>query len=258
MTLADVTITQVHTVTVTSSLALAVSYVEVTVTVSQHSQATLAHSASLSQAQSVTSLASLRATSTTADVSLSRTTLSAAASASAQWQTYSSSLGTNLGLAIGIPMAVVALVAVLCVGWVIYRKVRSRLRDVLTEQRDWAADGTSSDGWVAQPEAPKRTLLNRLSRIVEWPASPASLRPPILRRFHLLAAGKLPPPPTPPPEKPDATRVVARPYTKRLGDELTLVAGQKVKLIKMHLDGWALVNLDGAEGVVPMACLKRP
>lgn len=274
----DITIVRIKTLTVTSSLSLDVSYLDVTLTVTQTAltqdaltQAVVTQyvsSTSLAQssllATDTLSLPSLSEdlTSSTVALSLASTTHSAISTSSASWESYSSSLDTNLGLAIGIPMAVVALVAVLCIGWIIFRKMRSRLRDVLTvekEKSEWRppSDGSTTLGWVPQPEPPKRTLLNRLSRIMDWPASPASFCPPILRRFHLLAPTELPVPPTPP-EKPSATRVVVRPYTKRLGDELSIVTGQTVQLHKNHLDGWALVSLDGEEGVVPMACLKRP
>lgn len=257
----DITIIRVETRTVTSRLSLTVSYVDITVTVPALSQSTLSQ-ALLSQITLLAVDASVSEVSRTLASSLASTTQGGMTLSSAAWESYSSSLDTNLGLAIGIPMAVVALVAVLCAGWIIFRKVRSRLHDVVAVEKKWraAADGSGSLGWVSRPDVPKRTLLNRLSRIVEWPASPGSFCPPILRRFHLLGADKQPVTPTPPPppaEKPSATRVVVRPYAKRLGDELSIVAGQTVTLLRAHLDGWALVSVDGAEGVVPMACLKR-
>lgn len=271
----DITIVRVQTLTVASSLSLTVSYVDVTLTVTAltdtaQSQITLtqADSSSLSTALSLMSLLLAILSPTTLSIasetlaSLSSGTQSAMSLTSASWETYSSSLDTNLGLAIGIPMAVVALVAVVCVGWIIFRKVRSRLRDVLKLEKEQASlhaltEGSSSVEWAGRPELPRSKFLNRLSRIVDWPASPTSFCPPILRRFHLLGPAQLPVPPTPP-EKPNATRVVVRPYTKRLGDELSLVVGQTVRLLKSHLDGWALVSHDGVQGVVPQSCLGRP
>ncbi|CAH2352937.1 hypothetical protein CLIB1423_08S04434 [[Candida] railenensis] len=50
---------------------------------------------------------------------------------------------------------------------------------------------------------------------------------------------------------------VIRPYEKVLDDEVTLVVGEKVRILKTHTDGWCLVSKeDNSRGVVPKLCLR--
>lgn len=46
-------------------------------------------------------------------------------------------------------------------------------------------------------------------------------------------------------------------YSKRLTDELSLCAGEKVTLKKIHADGWVTVEVGSSLGLVPMICLKK-
>lgn len=261
--LSDTTIIRILTLTVTSSLQQAESFVQVTLTVPVLPTSTQPVNPILltsSEQQPVNYYASTSGSSytpSTSTASSALTTMRVLSATPLPWKPMSKSLNSNLGLAIGIPMAVVAAVILACVAWLVMRKVHGQLPDVLAvEKTSWRPTSPGSKGLGPRPDPPKRTFLNRLSRILDWPASPATFCPPILRRFHLLASDKLPNPP-PPPEKPAVSRVVVRSYTKRLADELSLLVGQSVEVIQTHLDGWALVRVDGNEGVVPMACLGR-
>lgn len=50
---------------------------------------------------------------------------------------------------------------------------------------------------------------------------------------------------------------VIRPYEKVLDDEVTLVVGEKVRILRTHTDGWCLVSKeDSSRGVVPKLCLR--
>ena len=57
----------------------------------------------------------------------------------------------------------------------------------------------------------------------------------------------------------DDIYTVVKPYVKRLNDELTICVGDKLKISKIHSDGWATVKMVDAEnsGVVPLMCVRK-
>lgn len=144
----------------------------------------------------------------------------------------------------------------------------------------------------------KPGLLSRLSRIVV-PDLPMEFRSPMfLRRFNLLASERNAKPradsvsqgvslsdfpnkqlPVVPPliytyearstsgslhdllstQTSEPLYQVVKPYVKRLSDELTVCVGEKVKIVKLHSDGWANVKMVSNEetGVIPLMSLRK-
>ncbi|RKP29453.1 hypothetical protein METBISCDRAFT_24202 [Metschnikowia bicuspidata] len=128
----------------------------------------------------------------------------------------------------------------------------------------------------------KNGFLKRLSRII-MPDSPMDFKSPLfLRRFNLSAPERkeafnrdypnkqLPSVPPiiytydPAAKKEDLGSeddiyTVVKPYVKRLNDELTICVGEKLKISKIHSDGWATVKMVGGEnsGVIPLMCVRK-
>ncbi|OBA22967.1 hypothetical protein METBIDRAFT_95463 [Metschnikowia bicuspidata var. bicuspidata NRRL YB-4993] len=139
----------------------------------------------------------------------------------------------------------------------------------------------------------KPTFLKRISRLINVPESPLEFKSPLfLRRFHLLSnkydaesderqEKELPKSPATTPDElslghvaetgfperkasskrgvPELKYVVIKPYTRRLGDELTVSIGEQVSIVDHHSDGWAAVKLTetGEVGVIPLMCVKK-
>lgn len=49
---------------------------------------------------------------------------------------------------------------------------------------------------------------------------------------------------------------VQRPFVPNLSDELSVVIGDKVKIIKVFDDGWALVQKMTSKGLIPIDCMR--
>lgn len=224
----------------------------------------------------------------------------------------------KLGLAIGIPLAVVVVFAAVAVGWHFYRRSRTRKMvaydgDFFSVEkpptrpndiekgpdsisRQWIATRSSDDsldvnyrpGPVAAKYNPS-SFLHRLSRMVfpeDMPQEGTKQRwasPMSLKKFHLYKSPKdavsgdrpekrKPLPKLPPiistfrsnslenmenaVERAPETRVASKAYTRRLGDEISLAVGDRVRILKDHTDGWSLVrDNSGREGMVPRFCL---
>lgn len=225
----------------------------------------------------------------------------------------------KLGLAVGIPLAVVAVFVVVAVGWHFYRRSRApkmmaydgdffsvekppgRPKDLEkcpdSISRQWIASQSSEDsleptyrpGPVAAKYHPP-SFLHRLSRMVfpeELPKEGSKdklwVSPMALKKFHLYKSPKDAVPRNPDekrkplPKLPpfistfrpsllenmentvqgvSETRVASKAYTRRLGDEISLAVGDRVRVLKDHTDGWSLIrNATGNEGMVPRFCL---
>lgn len=193
---------------------------------------------------------------------------------------------SKLGMAIGIPMAVLSLCIVAAVAWSFYHKKAAQSGSFMTSNRkEPELVATIPQSWSDTPQLqiPERKsgLLNRLSRKInfsEWPGSPREFKSPLfLRRFHLLNEKNrasepekvLPTLPNlslnkvdPLVEVPQMSLVgkkfiAVKPYARRLGDELSLCAGEEVTVEKVHGDGWVSVKVGTSLGLVPMICLKK-
>lgn len=194
----------------------------------------------------------------------------------------SAAYGTKLGLAIGIPLAVVSLFGLIALAWVFFKKkISKRTDDVLAVERkrssSWPLAHTVTSGarelprdlqkprdlesrenpFYEPPQKPKPPFLKRLSRMVvpQDLLLPAFRLPLNLRGFNLshLYAG----PPLPAFGKTGPVSgesfvsldyagqifVVATAYKRKLADELTLQVGESVLVKKPHSDGWAAVKL---------------
>lgn len=189
----------------------------------------------------------------------------------------SSTNGTVVGLAVGIPVAVVSISLIAVLLWTfLRRKIASKSEDVITygtgtsEQSKSGSDQSWSSktrAWnIEQPETPGKKVgfLKRLSKLVhDIPATPVQFRSPmLLRRFHLNSQKSKSP------SSIYLTEIstsrfdgalydVILPYDPRLPDELDLQLGETVKAIKFHADGWVHVARGEREGVVPQVCLSR-
>lgn len=274
----DTTITIIRTISITSSDADVTTTIPLTVTtpISTSSVPTSTLTIAVSTASAATS---------TSDAS---TTTSTSTSTAPVLSLFGDSLGsTKLGLAVGIPIAIVSLFAIIILVWYFLRKkVNKKSSEFLTfTQYGAEEDPKKSSFYPNESPAPlaKPGFFNRLSKMVnfsEWPTLEFK-SPMLLRRFHLTNEQKeqveknLPNVPINPysnsssladmenatdafPTK-DKLYTVVKPYARRLADELTVCVGEKVILKKVHPDGWALVTVvDGKdEGVVPMMCLKK-
>lgn len=202
----------------------------------------------------------------------------------------STTSSSKLGMAIGIPMAVLSLCIVAAVAWSFYHKKAAQSGSFKTSNRkEPELVATIPHSWSNTPQLqiPERKsgLLNRLSRKInfsEWPGSPREFKSPLfLRRFHLLNEKDratepekvLPTLPNLSLNKVDPLDVVdkkdpqmslvgkkfiaVKPYARRLGDELSLCAGEEVTVEKVHGDGWVSVKVGTSLGLVPMICLKK-
>lgn len=233
----------------------------------------------------------------TSDVAI---TSSASATATLVSSTLSNS---KLGLAIGLPIAAVAVFGFVVFGLIyIKKRMGSDNEEQLKftsktngshhkEQRGCDAyKGDSHDElelnfgheqsltYIESPP-PKSNILKRISRLMTAPDLPLEFKSPIfLRRFNLMRGEDqlkdkdLPRTPTINPSQghslnhssgaesdTDQIYVVTKPYARRLGDELTICIGEKVKIMSLHTDGWATVQTlqDGAIGVIPLMCIRK-
>lgn len=189
-------------------------------------------------------------------------------------------------------MAVLSLCIIAAIAWSYFRKKAANLSEdfvsyghskekppsVATIVQNW------SDSPQPQVSQRKTGLLNRLSRKInfsEWPGTPREFKSPLfLRRFHLLneknqSSNAEKPFPSLPiitnraesldviDEKNTELSLIGKKflavksYSKRLGDELSLCAGEKVTLKKIHADGWVTIEVGSSLGLVPMMCLKK-
>lgn len=176
---------------------------------------------------STSSPSSTEITFNTEDSSISSSSTSKTSSASSTSSAYASpvpiSLGvepslssSKLGLAIGIPMAVLSVCILAVLVWSFaHKKLAKKSTDVL-HFNDFTREGAvdlgpnwkTGEGVVlekALPERielepilekvpPRKSIFNRLSKMInmsEWPASPREFKSPLfLRRFHLNAQDK--------------------------------------------------------------------
>lgn len=185
--------------------------------------------------------------------------------------------GAVLGLAVGIPVAIVSLSIIAVLLWTFFRrKIASRSEDVIafetgsTERPKSSSDqnwSSKSHAWNIERQdvsGKKGGFLKRLSKLVhDIPATPVQFRSPmLLRRFHLNSQKSKSP------SSIYLTDISSRrfdgalydvilPYVPRLPDELALQLGETVKAIKFHPDGWVQVKRREEEGVVPQVCLSR-
>lgn len=234
-----------------------------------------------------TSALSDLATANTTDSIIASGTLSGAASVSSLLS--SSSLSNRLGLAIGIPFAVVS-----CIGLAVLALVylRKRMTSLPAEKRLYSGEkpGHSELDLLTYDREScaerKPNILKRMSKFISMPDSPVDFKSPVfLRRFNLSSKNDkaLPEAPEAPavqnpyeapastptkfPERGDtpglgvleSLYVVVKPYARRLGDELTVCIGEKVTIIKCHTEGWATVRtVEGGDiGVIPLMCLRK-
>lgn len=210
-------------------------------------------------------------------------------------QDFGSSSSSKLGLAIGIPLAVITVFVLVVLGWIFFRKrMIAQTKELALSDSEQMLGSELEKQQLEEPKK-KPSLANRISRVFnvsEWPASPMEFKSPaFLRRFHLLSDRKantdkdtkvLPKLPSMlnninvdaqlPVSLEEPLRlpkrgslekgeclVVVKPYTRRLVDELTILVGERVTLQHTDPSGWVTVQRLGgtAKGVVPLNCLQR-
>ncbi|KAF8004848.1 hypothetical protein HF325_000305 [Metschnikowia pulcherrima] len=276
----DPTITVLTTITAgsgsTSSPAVSTSAraLAITLTSLARTSALATHSTNSASTSSVSPLSSV----------ISKTTATSLTLDTAITLLISPSLlsSTRLGLAIGIPIAVVSIFGLV--------SVSSMYLSSDVEQGYGQHYENRPPPIAALGQKP--TFLKRISRLMNVPESPLEFRSPVfLRRFHLNSTKNeaevvdkqekaLPKSPLSHaydasidhtkqeyPEReiaskvkvPELTYVVTKPYARRLGDELTVCIGEKVSIVDHHSDGWATVKLaeTGDVGVIPLMCIKK-
>lgn len=296
---ADLTVTILKTVTLpTTTPSSATDTPEViTYYTSQTDQA------SETASGSITSMLSLSLSLSLAS-SVSASTLLALSHALSNASSLSSvqglSSGSDLGIAIGIPIAAVFFFG-LCIFFVVYlrKKYGTSPSDLLTfkdpgkksagrvgqdlekgvsenfisgsESLESSEKSLSKESHSKRVRPPKLSLANRLSKIINVPETPMELKSAVfLRRFNLMKKDALEKDlPSSPATMTQAKEgklddslklhVVVRPYARRLQDELTVCAGEKVTVLKVHSDGWVTVKRhdDGKIGVIPLLCIQR-
>lgn len=202
-------------------------------------------------------------------------TSSAGSSSSASFQgieisqpTTSSSLSNSakLGLALGIPLGITFLFALVVLVWHLVRKRATNTVPFAEHPVSNSSSNSSNSDDLEKAPKHKPTPLdlnqNRKESMVrdgssDNPEPTPNLRTLIKSRFSIynksqdyvisplfLKRFKLHP------------TVVCKPYLKCRPDELSIAVGEKVILVKEFLDGWCKVRKDGMEGVVPKVCLK--
>lgn len=204
----------------------------------------------------------------------------------------SNTSGTKLGLAIGIPIAVISLFVLVALGWVFLRKkIRSKSTEYLTYDAEEAYGGkptferrknlpTSTETTEKNPPR----FLSRLSRMVnpEWILSLDLKLPVFMKSFNLkkeepeekqeenlsVPGYKSKRPPSLDLSKgsvssvenvsSDSKLVVIKAYTKSQAGEISIVVGD-LAVMNFHKGNEAHISLLNREGYgfVPMNCLRK-
>ncbi|PVH16152.1 uncharacterized protein CXQ87_004017 [Candidozyma duobushaemuli] len=204
----------------------------------------------------------------------------------------SNTSGTKLGLAIGIPIAVISLFVLVALGWVFLRKkIRSKSTEYLTYDAEEAYGGkptferrknlpTSTETTEKNPPR----FLSRLSRMVnpEWISSLDLKSPVFMKSFNLkkeepeekqeenssVPGYKSKRPPSLDLSKgsvssvenvsSDSKLVVIKAYTKSQAGEISIVVGD-LAVMNFHKGNEAHISLLNREGYgfVPMNCLRK-
>ncbi|QRG39617.1 hypothetical protein FDK38_004064 [Candidozyma auris] len=209
----------------------------------------------------------------------------------------SSSSGAKLGLAIGIPIAVIALFVLIALAWVfLKRKIQSKSTEYLTYDPEEAVGGKVAFERRKEPPPFSQTskesisknsprLKSRLSRMVnsEWIQSLDLKSPAFFKAFNLKkdeandqAESTTSSPQAsssykskrPPSLKlavsdaetltPDTSVVVTKEFTKSAPSDISVVVGD-MAVINFQKDSFAHVTLVNREGYgfVPISCLRR-
>lgn len=248
--------------------------------------------AASSTATSASSAPSLTSKTTTLSLASALSSPTLPVNISAYTESGTTSSNSKLGLAIGIPMAVLSLCIIAAIAWSYFHKKAANLSEGFVSyghsKEEPPTVATIAQNWSHSPQPQvsqrKAGLLNRLSRKInfsEWPGSPREFKSPLfLRRFHLLNEKVQSSNDKPFPSLPNISTnraesldviderntelnlvgkkfLAVQSYSKRLGDELSLCAGEKVTVKKIHADGWVTVEVGSSLGLVPMMCLKK-
>lgn len=204
----------------------------------------------------------------------------------------SNTSGTKLGLAIGIPIAVISLFVLVALGWVFLRKkIRSKSTEYLTYDAEEAYGGKPTfERRKNLPTATETTeknpprFLSRLSRMVnpEWILSLDLKLPLFMKSFNLkkeepeekqeenlsVPGYKSKRPPSLDLSKgsvssvenvsSDSKLVVIKAYTKSQAGEISIVVGD-LAVMNFHKGNEAHISLLNREGYgfVPMNCLRK-
>lgn len=234
----------------------------------------------------------------TSKISLTSSTISSLILTSAQWSAIaspgSSTSGRNVGLAVGIPLAVILFFVLVALAWVFFRKkIRSRSTEYLTYDIEKSRAGgiafertdrpiKPSSGEATEEERPPK-FLNRLSRMIqpEWVQTWNVKLPAILKSFNLKKESPPDPKssfdqevrPSYKAKKPPSldlskrslntvssvtTLLVIKSYTGQMPGELSVVVGDLAvsNFTKGDQVHVSLTNREGY-GFVPLSCLRR-
>lgn len=284
----DTTITLLTTVSTTTYEPISTAYRPLTTRLLANMEPSIMTSSISSSSASSLSSSSLE--SSTSSIRLAQASMSLTETVT---EPGSSTSGTKLGLAIGIPLAIISLFILVALGWVFLRKkIQSKSTEYLTYDAEQAVGGKGGferkKQLLPSPESPEEKpprFLSRLSRMVnpEWILSLDLKLPAFMKSFNLK---KEEPEPESDPEPKESAPVpsykskrppsldlsnnsletvsaqtalvVIKGYTMESAGELTVVVGDLAVLnfqkgTQAHV---SLVNRDGY-GYVPLNCLRR-